>query len=238
MTQSTKDIGLSLLDATEDRGRIVTVERGVMAFNNQIAARLRRRFTDAQTLVLNVMSSPGSGKTALLGRTLEHFRHLNPAVIVGDIATDNDADRLRVSGATTAQIQTNGICHLEAAMIERAVDAVGLQHRGLLVIENVGNLVCPASYDLGEELRVVLLSVTEGEDKPLKYPKAFKGAHAVIINKMDIAEAVDFDLQAARTNIHLVSPHTPILEVSARNGAGLENWYAFLNERLYHADDA
>ncbi len=238
MTQSTKDIGLSLLDATEDRGRIVTVERGVMAFNNQIAARLRRRFTDAQTLVLNVMSSPGSGKTALLGRTLEHFRHLNPAVIVGDIATDNDADRLRLSGATTAQIQTNGICHLEAAMIERAVDAVGLHRRGLLVIENVGNLVCPASYDLGEELRVVLLSVTEGEDKPLKYPKAFKGAHAVIINKMDIAEAVGFDLQAARTNIHLVAPHTPILEVSARTGAGLEGWYAFLNERLHHAENA
>jgi hydrogenase nickel incorporation protein HypB len=234
----TRDIGLSLISnrvvsPPEARGRVVTVEKAVMARNDEIAAQNRERFERLGILALNVMSSPGSGKTAFLVRTLEHFAtRTNAAVIVGDLATDNDAERLSVTGADTVQIQTGNVCHLEADMIDRAGRALGLAGRDLLIIENVGNLVCPAGYDLGEALRVVLLSTTEGEDKPLKYPRAFRKADIVVVNKIDLAAAAGFDRRLALEHIRAVAPQARVLEVSARTEQGMEAWYADLAARL------
>jgi hydrogenase nickel incorporation protein HypB len=226
----TREIGLSVLgERTESRGRLVQVEKGVLERNRQLAEANRRRFEGL--LVLNVLSSPGSGKTTLLVRTLGDLKDIPSGVIVGDLATDNDAERLRAV-AETVQIQTGGVCHLEADMIAKAANHLELGSLKLLVIENVGNLVCPAAYDLGEDVRVVLLSVVEGEDKPLKYPKIFKSADAVILTKIDLAEAAGFDREAALESIRLVNPRATVLEVSARTGAGLESWYGYLGARL------
>lgn len=223
-------IGLSVLaEHLEERGRRIKVEKGVMALNNQYAAANRQRLQAAGVRTLNVLSSPGSGKTTLLSRTLLELRNqLKMAVIVGDLATDNDAERLQVGGATAVQIQTGSLCHLEAAMIARALDALNLEELDLLFIENVGNLVCPAAYDLGEAARVVLFSTTEGEDKPLKYPQMFKRADLVLITKIDLAEVLGFDRALALENLRLVAPQAQVLEVSARSGAGLEAWYRYL----------
>jgi hydrogenase nickel incorporation protein HypB len=234
----TREINLSLISSRpehplEPRGRVVTVEKAVMARNDEIAAQNRERFHRLGILALNVMSSPGSGKTAFLARTLEHFAgRANAGVIVGDLATDNDATRLSATGADAVQIQTGNVCHLEADMIARAAQALGLAGRDLVVIENVGNLVCPAGYDLGEDLRVVLLSTTEGEDKPLKYPKAFHRANVVIVNKIDLSEAAGFDHATALENIRAIAPQAQVFEVSARTGQGMEGWYAYLEARL------
>ena len=193
--------------------------------NDTLAADLRKRFRAARLPVLNLLSSPGAGKTALLerlGRELQGVgRRL--AVIVGDLATDQDARRLEAAGLQAVQITTGQACHLEAAMVERALGslAVPLDQLDLLVIENVGNLVCPAAYDLGESLRVVLLSVTEGEDKPLKYPATFHSADLVLISKCDLLTAVDFDLDHARRHIARVAPRARVMEVSARSGQGM-----------------
>ncbi|MEJ2668693.1 MAG: hydrogenase nickel incorporation protein HypB [Deinococcales bacterium] len=221
-----------LTDHETDRGRLLEVERGVLARNAEIAADNRRRFAAHGLLVLNVLSSPGSGKTAFLARALETRRDLGAAVIVGDLATDNDGERLRAGGAEVVQINTGGVCHLEAAMVAGAADRLTLQGKRLLAIENVGNLVCPAAYDLGEGVRVVLVSVTEGEDKPLKYPAMFKTADVVIVNKMDLAEAVQLDREALHANLAAVCPQARVFEVSARTGAGMESFYAYLDERL------
>jgi hydrogenase nickel incorporation protein HypB len=186
-------------------------------------------------LVLNVLSSPGSGKTALLERTLTDLGlRLPGAVIVGDLATDNDARCLRRAGVEVVQITTGNVCHLDAAMVERAASGLSLNAMRLLVIENVGNLVCPASYDLGEDVRVVLLSVTEGEDKPLKYPKIFKTAQAVVISKTDLSEAVAFDRAGALANLRCIAPQAEVFELSARTGRGLEAWYAYLERQARH----
>ena len=180
-------------------------------------------------LVLNVLSSPGSGKTTFIQKTATGLAsRLRSAVIVGDLETDNDAARLRSAGATAVQITTGTLCHLEAGMVAKAAGTLDLKALDLLIIENVGNLVCPASFDLGEDLRVVLLSVTEGEDKPLKYPPMFHSAAVVIINKMDLAAAVEFKRDLAVANIRRVSPRAQILEVSAKTGAGMEQWFEFL----------
>lgn len=223
-------IGLSVLaEHQQERGRRITVEKGVMALNHRYAAANRERLRAAGVKTLNLLSSPGSGKTSLLSRTLLELKdRLRMAVIVGDLATDNDAQRLQVGGATAVQIQTGTLCHLEAAMIGRALDALNLEELDLLFIENVGNLVCPAAYDLGEDARIVLFSTTEGEDKPLKYPHLFKRADRVLITKSDLAEAVDFDRKQALENLRLVAPQTTVWEVSARSGAGLEAWYRYL----------
>jgi hydrogenase nickel incorporation protein HypB len=228
----TRDIGLTVLsDWGEERGRVIRVEKGVMEFNQALAAENRARFAAAGVLVINVLSSPGSGKTTFLARTLQEFP-ARAAVIVGDLATDNDAEHLRVAGAVAVQIQTGGVCHLEAAMIAQAAERLNLDALELLIIENVGNLVCPAAYDLGERLRVVLLSTTEGEDKPLKYPKMFKIADLVVINKTDLAEVVGFDRQQALANIRLVNPQAQLLELSARTGQGMSAWYELLQAHL------
>jgi hydrogenase nickel incorporation protein HypB len=208
------------------------VNRAVLAHNDRLAERNRGYFQASGTLVLNFLSSPGSGKTTLIQKTIERLKpRLRTGVIVGDLATDRDAARLRASGAPVVQITTGTICHLDAEMVARALGKLDLRSLDLLVIENVGNLVCPAAFDLGEALRVVLLSVTEGEDKPLKYPPVFHSADVVIVTKMDLAGAAGFDREAALDHLRRISHHARIFELSARTGEGLEAWCDFLAQR-------
>ena len=215
--------------------RIVELRQGILKKNDELARGLRSRFESAGVLVLNLVSSPGTGKTAFLERTLRDLRERGArvAALVGDLETDNDARRLAASGAPVRQINTHGICHLEAEMVGKHLeswDGVELDRLDFLFIENVGNLVCPSSYDLGERIRVALLSVTEGEDKPLKYPTLFNSADAAVITKMDIAEAVGFDRDAALRNICAIRPDVRIFETSAKTGAGMDAWLAYLAE--------
>jgi hydrogenase nickel incorporation protein HypB len=210
--------------------RIVEVRRNVLRHNDQVAAALRDRFKRAGVFVASLVSSPGSGKTAFLERTLTLLKEkgYRPAAIVGDLATDNDAARLARSQAPVKQITTGTLCHLEAAMIQNALEGWNIGELDFLFIENVGNLVCPSSYDLGENLRLVLLSVTEGEDKPLKYPTIFNSADLAVITKIDLAEAVEFDRTAARSNIQSVRPGMRMLELSSKTNQGMGEWLAFL----------
>lgn len=207
--------------------RQVTLQQRVLAHNDQHAAANRQRFRAAGVRVLNLLSSPGSGKTALLERLAQAGAPAEAmAVLVGDLATDLDAQRLRAAGLPAVALTTGQACHLDAAMVERGVEALaeqGVALEGLrwLVIENVGNLVCPAAYDLGEDVRVVLLGVGEGEDKPLKYPAMFRSADVVVISKIDLAEAVGFNGPAARAALAQVAPQAAVVEVSARSGAGI-----------------
>src|SRR6516164_6228609 len=212
--------------------RIVELRQGILKKNDELARGLRTRFETAGVLVLNLVSSPGTGKTTFLERTLRelHARGARVAALVGDLETDNDARRLAASGAPVRQINTHGICHLEAEMVAKHLDGWNLADLDYLFIENVGNLVCPSSYDLGEKIRVALLSVTEGEDKPLKYPTLFNSADAAIITKMDIAEAVGFDRDAALRNIREIRPNIRIFETSAKAGAGMDVWLEYLAE--------
>jgi hydrogenase nickel incorporation protein HypB len=218
--------------------RLVEVRRNVLKQNDVLARALRQRFRDAGVFVVSMVSSPGSGKTALLERTLTELRaaphSLAVAALVGDLATENDAARLARSQAPVRQIVTGTVCHLEAAMIERALEESGWSLDGLdlLFVENVGNLVCPASYDLGEDLRLVLMSVTEGEDKPLKYPTIFNSADVAVITKADLAEAVEFDRGAAAANIQAVRPGMEVLEVSSRKGTGMADFLSLLTSRM------
>lgn len=210
--------------------RLLQLKQGVLDKNDQLARALRQRFEVAGVFALNFVSSPGTGKTTLLEATMSALRArgLRVAALVGDLATDNDAQRLARSGADVRQINTAGNCHLEAQMIADHLEGWTLSDYDFLFIENVGNLVCPSSYDLGEALRVVLLSVTEGEDKPLKYPPMFHSSDAAVITKIDIAEAVEFDRAEARRSIEAVRPGMIIFEVSARKGTGLDAWVDFL----------
>jgi len=209
--------------------REVAVHTALFAANDAMAMRNREFFRDRGTYVLNVVSSPGSGKTLLLTKTIERLAgRLRAGVIVGDLETDNDAQRLRTTGAPVVQITTGTLCHLDAQMIARAVGALDANDLDLLFIENVGNLVCPAEFDLGESLRVALLSVTEGEDKPLKYPPLFRFADVVVISKIDLAEAVEFDGAAAVASIRRINPTARIFELSARKGQGMDAWCDFL----------
>lgn len=214
------------------RPRIVDVRKNILKKNDVLAGALRARFESAGLFVASLVSSPGAGKTALLQRTLECLRGTRRvAALVGDLATECDADRLRRTGAPVRQITTGTVCHLDAEMIERALEGWIPPALEWLFIENVGNLVCPASYDLGEQVRVVLLSVTEGEDKPLKYPSIFNTADIAIVTKIDLAAAVGFEREALLGNIEQVRPGLDVLEVSARTGAGFDAWLALL-ERM------
>jgi hydrogenase nickel incorporation protein HypB len=180
-------------------------------------------------LVLNVLSSPGSGKTTFLQKTIELLGDsVRCGVIVGDLETDNDARRLRTTGAPVVQISTGTLCHLDAEMISRVVEEVGPKTLDILFIENVGNLVCPSGFDLGEDHRVALLSVAEGEDKPLKYPPAFRFSDVVAVTKIDLSIACEFDRPTAVGNIHLVNPEAQIFEVSAKTGQGMEAWCTYV----------
>jgi hydrogenase nickel incorporation protein HypB len=213
--------------------RIVELRQGILKKNDELARGLRGQFTAAGVLVLNLVSSPGTGKTAFLERTLRDLRQRGArvAALVGDLETDNDARRLAASGAPVRQINTHGICHLEAEMVAKHLDGWNLADLDYLFIENVGNLVCPSSYDLGERIRVALLSVTEGEDKPLKYPTLFNSADAAVITKIDLAEPCGFDRDAALHNIREIRPNIRIFETSAKTGAGMEDWLAYLAEQ-------
>lgn len=207
--------------------RLVEVRRNVFKKNDLLARELRARFHDAGTRVISLVSSPGSGKTAFLERTLTELRdRYRVAALVGDLATDNDAARLARAQVPVKQITTGTVCHLEAEMVQHALEDWTLSDLDFLFIENVGNLVCPSSYDLGENLRAVLMSVTEGEDKPRKYPTIFNSADVAIITKSDLADAVEFDRAAARASIESVRPGMKIIEVSARTGAGMSDWLA------------
>jgi hydrogenase nickel incorporation protein HypB len=213
--------------------RLVEVRQKVLKQNDVVARQLRQRFHDAGIFVVSLVSSPGTGKTQFLERVLTMAKNRrNVAALVGDLATDNDARRLARSSVPVKQIITGTVCHLEAEMVREALEGWMPENLDLLFIENVGNLVCPSSYDLGEDLRLVLMSVTEGEDKPLKYPTIFNTADVAVITKMDLADAVEFDGELARRNIHSVRPGMEILEVSAKTGFGMDKWESWLEERI------
>jgi hydrogenase nickel incorporation protein HypB len=210
----------------------VPLERKVLSENDRIAAELRARFQERGVLCLNFISSPGSGKTSLLECTLENLpRHDRVAVLTGDIQTENDANRLKRFHFPVKQITTGGTCHLDARMIERHLADWKLEDLDLLLIENVGNLVCPSSYDLGEAAKIVVLSVTEGEDKPLKYPAIFFKSDLLVLSKVDLLPYVPFDIGAAVDNARKVHPGMEILKMSCLTGKGLHEWMMWLGER-------
>jgi hydrogenase nickel incorporation protein HypB len=212
--------------------RLVEVRKHVLKQNDIVARSLREQFRASGVFVVSLVSSPGSGKTMFLEKTLTLLRqNFRVAALVGDLATENDAVRLARSQAPVKQITTGTLCHLEAAMVQSSLQEWNLGDLDFLFIENVGNLVCPASYDLGENLRFVLISVTEGEDKPLKYPTIFNSADVAVITKMDLAEAVEFDEALARKNIDAVRPGMEILTVSSKKGTGMAEFLEFLEHR-------
>ena len=211
--------------------RIVEVRKDILKKNDLLARGLRERFGRAGLYVVNLVSSPGSGKTAILESTLRGLQpRYRPAALTGDLATEHDAERLRRSGAPVRQITTGTVCHLDAEMLESSLEGWDLGALDFLFIENVGNLVCPSSYDLGESLRVVLLSVTEGEDKPLKYPTIFNSADLAMITKIDLADAVGFDREQTYRNLRAMRPGLEVLETSARSSQGVVSWLARLEE--------
>jgi hydrogenase nickel incorporation protein HypB len=213
------------------------VRKNVLRQNDVIARSLRERFRAERTFVISLVSSPGAGKTALLEKTLTLLRpQYRVAALVGDLATENDASRLARSRAPVKQITTGTLCHLDATMVEHALDGWDIGPIDFLFVENVGNLVCPASYDLGEDLRLVLLSVTEGEDKPLKYPTIFNTADVAVITKIDLAAAVEFDEVSANANIQAVRPGMPVLKVSAKSGEGMDGYLRFLSACLQRSE--
>ncbi len=216
--------------------RLVEVRRNVLKQNDVLARVLRERFREAGVFVVSLVSSPGSGKTMLLERTLTLLRErYRVAALVGDLATENDAARLARSEVPVRQITTGTTCHLEATMVERALEGWNLTDLDILFIENVGNLVCPASYDLGESLRLVMLSVTEGEDKPLKYPTIFNSADVAVVTKMDLAAATEFSWHTAEESVQAVRPGMQMIGVSAKTGEGMHDYIAFLETQIAEA---
>lgn len=216
----------------EHSPRLVRIERDILEKNDRFAAANRRLFAATHTLALNLVSSPGAGKTTLLVRTLEALRGTQPlAVIEGDQQTSLDADRIEATGVPALQINTGKMCHLDAGMISDAMGHIPVPAHGVLFVENVGNLVCPAGFDLGEAGKVVLVSVTEGEDKPLKYPDMFHAARLVLVTKVDLLPHLDFDVTALERNVRKINPRADVLRVSTRTGEGLEAWYAWLTAR-------
>ena len=209
--------------------RIVEIRQNILKKNDLLAAELRSRFAAAGVTVVNLVSSPGAGKTSLLESTLRRLQpQYSVAALVGDLSTDCDARRLSRAAARVQQITTGTVCHLDAEMIGTAINAWPLDTLDFLFIENVGNLVCPASYDVGESMRVVLLSVTEGEDKPLKYPTIFNSADLALLTKIDLAAVVGFQREEALANIREVAPRLPVCELSVKSDAGMESWLAQL----------
>jgi hydrogenase nickel incorporation protein HypB len=214
--------------------RLVEVRKNVLKQNDVIARALRDQFHAAGVFVVSLVSSPGSGKTMFLEKTLTLLRKdYRVAALVGDLATENDAIRLARSQAPVKQITTGTLCHLEAAMVQNALQEWDLNDLDFLFIENVGNLVCPSSYDLGEDLRLVLISVTEGEDKPLKYPTIFNSADVAIVTKLDLADAVEYDRRAGYGNIQSVRPGMQVLALSAKCGEGMDDFLTFMKSQLH-----
>lgn len=212
---------------------MVRIEQDILGKNNEYARANRERFQRQGILALNLVSSPGSGKTSLLTATIERLKGRHAvSVIEGDQQTSNDAERIRATGIPAVQVNTGKGCHLDAHMVGHALEHLQLQGRGLLMIENVGNLVCPSAFDLGEAHKVVILSVTEGEDKPLKYPDMFHAADLMILNKIDLLPYVDFDVDRCIEYARRVNPRLEVLQVSARTGAGMDTWVAWLESAM------
>ncbi len=228
--------GAPAMERQRSGTREIQVVRRVLDANDIMADRNRQRFQAEQVFVLNMMSSPGSGKTTTLQKTLARLMpEIRCAVIVGDICTTNDADRLAASGAPVVQINTDefgGDCHLAAHVIEKALGGLDLSAIDLLIVENIGNLVCPAEFDIGEDARVVVLSVTEGEDKPAKYPLMFRECDVALLNKIDLLPYLDFDRQLAIDTLGEIHPHMPIFEISAKTEAGFEPWLAWIRDAV------
>ncbi len=217
----------------------IEVERRVLEANDRLAAQNRRDFAARGVFTINVMSSPGAGKTTLLERTVEALKNdLGLAVIEGDVQTSRDAERIAEHDVQVVQINTRGACHLDASMVGRAAEALDLEGVDLLIIENVGNLVCPAEFDLGEAVKVMLLSTPEGEDKPAKYPLMFRLSQVLIINKIDLLPHLDFSLARVREEVASIQPHMEIFEVSALTGQGLEGWLDWLKRKIAAAKAA
>lgn len=238
-----QNCGCNVINNTVDVNSLthkIEINQKILTKNDRLALQNRHLFKSQGLLVINLLSSPGSGKTALIERMQieieqglqEYSDRFKIGVIVGDLATDNDAQRLQSRKIPAVQITTGNACHLEANMVIKAAHKLDLDSLNLLIIENVGNLVCPAAYDLGEDLRIVLLSTTEGEDKSLKYPTMFKSAQIVVINKIDLAEAVDFDRDKAIANIQKIAPQAQIFEASAKTGEGIKSLLTYLQPFL------
>ena len=226
------ECGCSSIDHShhhEHESRTIRVEEDLLAKNNRLAAGNRQLFTSSHLLVLNLVSSPGSGKTSLLERTLADLkRRFNFSVLEGDQQTTNDADRIAATGVPVKQLNTGAGCHLDAHMVGHGVESFDLAETDILMIENVGNLVCPAAFDLGEDHKVTVLSVTEGEDKPLKYPQMFQASDLMLINKIDLLPYLNFDLEQCKAFARQINPRIEIMELSCQTGAGMQQWYDWL----------
>jgi len=211
----------------------IPVVRNILEVNDRVAEQNRVLFDQNKVFVFNLMSSPGAGKTSLLERTLEYLKgKLRIGVIEGDITSSLDAERIAQKGIQAVQVNTDGACHLDANMVREAVSKIDLANLDLMVVENVGNLVCPAEFDIGEHMKVMILSVTEGDDKPLKYPLMFQSSQALIINKIDLLPYIDCDIKRIREAAVGLSPGIAIFEISCRSGEGLEVWYDWLQKRV------
>ncbi|MCL2883603.1 MAG: hydrogenase nickel incorporation protein HypB [Coriobacteriia bacterium] len=207
----------------------IKLDEPILGYNNRLAERNRALLAEHQVFMLNVMASPGAGKTSLILATIEALRQqFALAVIEGDIASDVDAQKIKAAGIPAVQINTGGACHLEAAMIERALAALDLKALDLVIVENVGNLVCPTDFDLGENARVMILSVPEGDDKPLKYPGIFEAAQAIVLNKVDTLPVFDFDSDRFAASVRALNPNAPILSLSSKTLEGLDGWVSWL----------
>jgi hydrogenase nickel incorporation protein HypB len=213
--------------------KTISIRENVLSENDRIASKLRERFRKNRIFTVNIIGSPGSGKTTLLEKTIAALKdELDIRIIVGDVQTENDADRLRKAGGKAVQIQTNGACHLDARMIQKILDGMEFEGPGLLIIENVGNLVCPASYDLGENVKVVILSAPEGDEKPLKYPAIFHRAGLMLITKTDMLELCNFDPQSANHNAAHINPSIKCIKLSAKTGYGMQSWFDWLKDNV------
>lgn len=225
-------------DHQEHEGHLIQVEQNILAKNNQYAEDNERYFMQKNILALNMMSSPGSGKTTLLAKTISDLNTIiDIAVVVGDQQTDFDASAIKDSGGTAIQINTGKVCHLDAHRVGHALEGLPLKERSILIIENIGNLVCPALFDLGEHYKIVMLSVTEGDNKPLKYPDMFHAADLLVITKTDLLPYVDFDLEQCKEYAHRINPELEILPLSTKSGDGLQEWYEWLNTQLTRLSD-
>lgn len=212
----------------------IEMKQKILGKNDSLAAELRRRFAENHVFVVDLLASPGSGKTSTILATIEALRdEFNIAVIEGDIASSVDAEKIKAQGIPAVQINTGGACHLESSMVKRAVDVLDLERLDLIIMENVGNLVCPTDFDLGENVKVMILSVPEGDDKPLKYPGVFQVAQAVILNKVDTMPVFNFNREAFDGSVRQLNPQAPIFPISATNGEGVDEWASWLSDRIH-----
>ena len=211
----------------------IQMKQKILGKNDQLADELRRTFAEKHVFVIDLLASPGSGKTSTILATIEALRdEFNIAVIEGDIASSVDAEKIKAQGIPAVQINTGGACHLESNMIKRAIEVLDLDRLDLIIMENVGNLVCPTDFDLGENAKIMILSVPEGDDKPLKYPGVFQASQAIILNKVDTMPVFNFDREAFDSSVRQLNPQAPIFPISATNGEGVDEWASWIAEKI------